>query len=193
MTFNAKQRVAIENWIGTAAPLKGDFFRSVERRYMDPEDVLSGKGTAKGGGRFAAMGMSAVYLSTTDAGASKEITARKSRLGGAAQISTARYPRVIFAVAVALDRSLRLDDLKSSAIGILIAERCLNRDDLTQSMEVATILEKAGIQGVVFPSVVEGGDDNLVVYVVNCAPPALQIQNEDEFVQEAKRIATKRK
>jgi RES domain-containing protein len=193
LTFNAKQRAAIEIWIGSAVPLKGDFFRSVERRYMEPEDVLSGKGTAKGGGRFAAVGMSAVYLSTTDPGASKETTARKSRLGGAAQISTAKYPRVIFAVAVVLDRLLRLDDLKSSVVGTLIAERCLNEDDLTPSMEVATILEKAGIQGVVFPSVVEGGDDNLVVYVANCMPAALQIQNEDEFVQEVKRIAAKRK
>ncbi len=44
LTFTAKQRAAIESWMGTAAPLKDDFFRSVERRYMDPDDVLSGKG-----------------------------------------------------------------------------------------------------------------------------------------------------
>jgi hypothetical protein len=39
----------------------------------------------------------------------------------------------------------------------------------------------------------KGGDDNLIVYVANCDPGALQIQNEDEFVQEAKKMVTKRR
>jgi hypothetical protein len=45
VTFNAKQQTAIERWIGRPTPLKGVFFRSVEYRYMDPIDVLSGAGT----------------------------------------------------------------------------------------------------------------------------------------------------
>lgn len=192
MSFSAKQRAAIENWIGTASPLKADFFRSVERRWIDPEDVLSGKGTAVSGGRFAARGTLAVYLSTTDAGASKETTARKSRLGGAAQINTAKYPRIVFAVAVALDKVLRLDDLKSSEPENLIMNACLDKDDLAASMEVATQLVEAGIQGLIFPSVVEGGDDNLVIYIANCSPVSLEIHNKREFLEVAKKIATKR-
>jgi len=35
-------------------------------------------------------------------------------------------------------------------------------------MELAEHLQKTGVQGLVFPSVVEGGDDNLVVYLANC-------------------------
>ena len=192
MTFTAKQRAAIESWIGTAAPLEDDFFRSVERRYMDPEDVLSGEGTALSGGRFAAGGTGAVYLSSSDAGASKETTARKSRLGGAAQINTAKYPRIVFAVAVALNRVLRLDDLKSSEPGNGIRNACLDKDDLAASMEVATQLVKAGIQGLIFPSVVEGGDDNLVVYIANCSPVSLEIHNKKQFLEEARKIAKKR-
>lgn len=193
MTFTAKQRTAIESWIGTAASIEDTFFRSVERRYMDPSQVLNGKGTAASGGRFAAVGMRAVYLSTTDSGASKETTARKSRLGGSAQINTAKYPRIVFAVAIKLDRVLRLNDLGSSGAGGVVKDACLNKDDLAASMEIATQLEKAGVQGLIFPSVVEGGDDNLIVYLANCLPAALRIQNEDEFIEEAKKIATKRK
>jgi hypothetical protein len=56
----------------------------------------------------------AVYLSETDSGASKEITARRARLGRAAQISTDKYPRVVYAVAVNLKRALDLSALGSS-------------------------------------------------------------------------------
>lgn len=81
----ANQRAAVERWIGQAVSLDGEYFRSVEFRYMDPTDVLSGAGTRAHGGRFAAVGMGAVYLSATDSGAGKEVTARKARLGGASR------------------------------------------------------------------------------------------------------------
>jgi RES domain-containing protein len=80
LTFNARQRAAIKRWMGQAVPLKGIYFHSVEYRYMDPADVLSGAGTRAHWGRFAAIGIHAVYPSATDSGASKEITARKARL-----------------------------------------------------------------------------------------------------------------
>jgi hypothetical protein len=82
LRFSAKQHTAIKRWISRDVALKGLFFRSVEYRYMDPVDVLSGAGTRIHGGRFVPVGTRAVYLSTTDSGASKEVTARKSRLGG---------------------------------------------------------------------------------------------------------------
>jgi RES domain-containing protein len=78
LRFNSKQRAAIRRWIDQSVPLKGIYFRSVEYRYMDPRDVLSGAGTRTHGGRFAAVGTRAVYLSATDSGASKEVTARKA-------------------------------------------------------------------------------------------------------------------
>lgn len=193
MTFTAKQCAAIEGWIGTATSVEDTFFRSVERRYMDPDAVLSGEGTVASGGRFAAVGVRAVYLSTTDTGASKEMTVRKSRLGGSAQISTAKYPRIVFAVTTKLQRVLRLDDLGSSGPGGDVRKACLEENDLAASVDVATQLEKAGIQGLIFPSVVRGGDDNLIVYVTHCELGALHIQNEDEFIQQAKKMVTKRR
>lgn len=192
MIFTAKQRAAIESWIGTADLIEDTFFRSVERSYMDPDDVLSGEGTVASGGRFAAVGVRAVYLSTTDSGASKETTARKSRLGGSAQISTAKYPRIVFAVTTKLQRVLRLEDLGWSGPGGDVRKACLEENNLAASVDVATQLQKAGIQGLIFPSVVPGGDDNLIVYVGNCEDGALQIQNKEYFIEGARKIASKR-
>lgn len=52
MTFNARQQRAIKRWMSRAATMTGLFFRSVEYRYMDPSDVLSGAGTRAYGGRL---------------------------------------------------------------------------------------------------------------------------------------------
>jgi RES domain-containing protein len=104
LTFSPDELAAIEGWTKRARPLAGLFYRSVEYRFMDPSDVLSGKGTELYGGRFAAMGTRAVYLAGSDDTASREVLARKKRLGNDAQISLAKYPRIVFAVAVSLHR-----------------------------------------------------------------------------------------
>lgn len=59
-------------------------------------------------------------------------------------------------------------------------------------MELARELISAGIQGLVFPSAV-GGDDNLVVYRVNCGRKALSLQNEREVIDQVRRIAGRHK
>ena len=192
LTFNAKQQAAIKHWVSRAVPLKGLFFRSVEYRYMDPLDVLSGAGARAHGGRFAPVGASAVYLSMTDSGASKEVTARKSRLGGVGQISIDKYPRVVYAVAVDLKKALCLSALGSSQAAEALKTACLEKDHLSASMELAGELITAGIESLLFPSVV-GGDDNLVVYRVNCGRRALSLKNEREVIDQVRRIAGRHK
>ena len=192
MTFNAKQHTAIERWIGRAAPLKGVFFRSVEYRYMDPIDVLSGAGARAHGGRFAPVGTRAVYLSVTDSGASKEVTVRKSRLGGVGQISIDKYPRVVYAVAVDLQKALSLTTLGPSQAAEAVKTACLDKEDLNASMELAGELIAAGIEGLLFPSVV-GGDDNLAVYHANCGRKTLTLKNEREVLDQVRRIASRLK
>jgi hypothetical protein len=124
---------------------------------------------------------------------SKEVTARKARLGGAAQISTDKYPRVVYAVAVNLKRALDLSALGSSQAGEAVRLACLNNADLADSMELSHELEAEGVQGLLFPSVV-GGDDNLVVYRANCGhPSALALQNEQQVIDQAKQIAARYK
>jgi RES domain-containing protein len=176
--------------MGRVAPLKGIYFRSVEYQYMDPRDVLSGRGAQRYGGRFAPVATRAVYLSATDAGASKEVTARKTRLGGSAQISTDKYPRVVYAIAVNLKKALDLSGLGASQIGEEVRRACLAENDLSSSMELGNVLVAEGIEGLIFPSVV-GGDDNLVVFQSNCGRSALTIQNEQQVIDQAKRIAEK--
>jgi len=158
---------------------------------MDPDLVLNGAGTQRNGGRFAPVGTRAVYLSATDSGASKEVTARKARLGGSAQISTDRYPRVVFAVAVDLKRLLDLSELGRSRSAEAVKKACLNIDNLSASMELGSMLVAEGIQGLLFPSAI-GGDQNLIVYKANCGKKALTIPNEKDVIEEAKRIASKR-
>jgi RES domain-containing protein len=157
---------------------------------MDPADVLRGAGTRTHGGRFAAVGTRAVYLSATDSGASKEVTARKARLGGAAQISTEKYPRVVYAVEVNLKRTLDLSALGFSQTANAIRAASLAKNDLAASMDLAQELGTKGIQGLLFPSVV-GGDNNLVVYLANCSAKALTLNNEQQVIEQAKRIAAK--
>ena len=104
MTITPDELAAIEGWTKRARPLTGVYYRSVEYRYMDPADVLSGKGTELYGVRFAEVGTRAVYLAGSDDTASREVLARKKRLGDEAQITLEKYPRVVFAVSVSLLR-----------------------------------------------------------------------------------------
>jgi RES domain-containing protein len=162
----------------------------VEYRYMDPDEVLSGVGTAAVGGRFAPLGTLAVYLSVTDSGTGTELLARKARLGGSPQVTLDKYPRVVFGVQVELNRVVDLSTGYIPSELTNMRDRCLSPDALDTSMTVAAELIAARVQALIFPSVV-GGTDNLVVYLANCGPGALKIQHANELISKAKRIAAK--
>ena len=81
MIFDSNDLDAIAAWAATAKPLKGIYYRSVEYRYMDPQEVLSGRGAALYGGRFASVGTRAVFLAESDSAASGEVLARNSASG----------------------------------------------------------------------------------------------------------------
>jgi RES domain-containing protein len=157
---------------------------------MDPDEVMSGAGTAAVGGRFAPIGTRAVYLSATDSGTGIELLARKERLGGSPQVTVDKYPRIIFLVEVRLDRALDLSMRSVPRKLLALRDRCLLPDVLIDSMDLAAELIGAKVQGLIFPSVV-GGADNLVVYLSNCGRAALNIHNAEELISKAKRMATK--
>jgi RES domain-containing protein len=190
LSLSRAERTALLDWIASAEPLRGTYFRSVEYRYMDPDEVLSGAGTAALGGRFAPVGTLAVYLSATDSGTVTELLARKARLGGSPQITIDKYPRVVFGVQVELNRVIDLSTGYIPPELTNMRDRCLSPDALDTSMAVAAELIAARVQALIFPSVV-GGADNLVVYLANCGPGALEIQNANELISKAKRIAAK--
>ena len=187
MIFNSDELDTIAAWAATAKPLKGIYYRSVEYRYMDPKEVLSGKGAALYGGRFASVGTRAVFLAESDGGASGEVLARKQRLGGNAQITLEKYPRIVFGVSVSLERVL--DFTKRGLPPNLLAVRhnCLAPDDLTASMELGDLLKARSVQGLVFGSAV-GTGKNLIIYLEHCPADALEIHNAAELMKKMRQI-----
>jgi RES domain-containing protein len=180
LTFAPDELAAIEGWTKKARPLAGLFYRSVEYRFMDPGEVLSGKGTELYGGRFAAAGTRAVYLAGSDTTASQEVLARKKRLGNASQITLAKYPRVVFALSVSLQRVVTLLRKPRSRALMQLRESCLSPDDLTRSQDLGEALVAAGIQGLLFPSVA-GPGRNLIVFLENCSALSLALHNADDM------------
>lgn len=92
------------------------------------------------------------------------------------------------------ERHRSLSDLTAvpaSAVLKSLSKICLAPNDLAASMELVEHLQKAGVQGLVFPSVAAGGDDNLVVYIANCKPGSLKLENEAELIAQAKLISSR--
>ncbi len=187
MIFSSDELSAIAEWAATAEPLKGDYYRSVEYRYMDPQEVLSGRGAALYGGRFASVGTRAAFLAESDSAASGEVLARKKRLGGSPQITLDKYPRIVFGVSVSLERVLDLFKRGFPKKLVPVRQRCLAPDDLTPSMELGDLLRARSIQGLVFRSAV-GRGKNLVVYLEHCAASALEIHNAAELMKKMRQI-----
>ena len=187
MIFNSDELDAIVAWAETAKPLKGIYYRSVEYRYMDPSEVLSGRGAALYGGRFASVGTKAVFLAESDGAASGEVLARKQRLGGSAQITLEKYPRIVFGVSVSLKRVLDFTNRGLPQKLVPIRQNCLAPDDLTPSMELGDLLRARSIQGLIFRSAV-GRSRNLVVYLEHCLPNALEIHNASELMKKMRQI-----
>lgn len=155
---------------------------------MNPTEVLSGMGTQTYGGRFATVGTRAVFLAGSDETATREVLARKKRLGNTSQITLAKYPRVVFAVSVTLQKVLTWLPKPRSMALIKIRDSCLAVDDLTRSQELGQRLLAAGVQGLLFPSVV-GTGRNLIVYPENCGPSSLTLHNADQMKDRIAEIA----
>jgi len=62
VSLTPEELAELRRWIKTARPLRGTYYRSVEYRFMNPDEVLNGRGAALYGGRFAELGTKAVYL-----------------------------------------------------------------------------------------------------------------------------------
>lgn len=185
MSLTEDELTELERWIETARPLQRIYYRSVEYRFMNPDEVLNGRGAELYGGRFAEVGTRAVYLAESDAAASNEVLARKRRLGGQSQITIDKYPRIVFGVDVSLQRVVSWLRRPRSVTLATVRQACLDKDDLACSKEVGELVRKADIQAIRFPSVA-GRGRNLIVYSANCGPGALNVRNADQL---KKRIA----
>lgn len=165
-----------------ASPLERSFFRSVEMRHAHPDDVLSGEGTRRNGGRFARPGVRAVYLAGDEETALCEVTARKQRLAGHSQIQLTDYPRVTYVVRVRLKRHIDLAARRTEPeIGELVSA-CL-ASDIRLSQAVGETICDAGVQGIVYPSAVpECKGTNLVAFPDILPSPELKLVNRDRVI-----------
>jgi RES domain-containing protein len=191
LSLTVGEQTALRSLIKRSQSLSATYFRSVERQFMDPTEILNGRGTELYGGRFAPTGTRGVYLADSDAGASAEVLARKKRLGGAPQISLDKYPRVVFAVEVELDRVISL--ARKPRNTVLTSIWTKSRDsDIAYSQEVGELLAGAGIQGLLFKSVV-GVGTNLLVFLDNCYPTQLKVRQLAETIDKFRQIGSAHK
>jgi RES domain-containing protein len=171
--------------IAEATSLKGDFFRSVAFRYFHPDDVISGEGTRLHGGRFVPVGVRAVYASLEEETALREVTSRKSALGGRSQISVGEYPRMTYVLSVATNRNLDLAATLPSELANVV-RLCLHGPGHSVSQELAAIWISEDIESVVFPSAT-GVGRNVAVYLANAGAGSIMVRNRAEVLAALRR------
>lgn len=187
MKLTPKQRRLLDNLAASAAPLTGVFFRSVEFRWVHPDDVMSGAGAAKLGGRFAAIGTRALYVSDSEETLLQEIAGRKRRLGGKALIDLDKYPRVTFRIDLKLDRHISFADTPPKRDFQRMRRQCLDVDNLAASQAVGSYLAGLGVEAILYPSVA-GTGANMVVFIENTRRGQVVLFNRTQIIEEFARL-----
>jgi RES domain-containing protein len=189
--LTSKQCQLLDGLTGEARPLSGTFFRSVEFRWMHPDDVMSGAGAAKLGGRFVPTRTIALYGSDSEETLLDEITSRKSRLGGKALIDIDKYPRVIFRIDLKLKRHISFANIFPNKELEKIRRQCLNRNELAPSQSVGLYLKDQGVQAIVYSSVASAGK-NVVVFLENTGPGEVILFNRSKVLAQISRLRSVR-
>jgi RES domain-containing protein len=181
-------RAALDVLAGAAKPFENDCFRSVELAYGYPDDVVSGEGTRLHGGRFVPQGMPAVHASLDEETGTREVSARKARLGGRAQIRLKDYPRLTYVISVTGEKCVDFRPVdRSTVLGQTLAA-ALDLSDLTDSQVVGQYLVGKGVQAAVVPSIV-GPGANIVVFIDARPRPKIEIRNREEILEAIQRLA----
>jgi hypothetical protein len=126
-----------------------------------------------------------VYASLEEETALREVTARKSALGGRNQISVGEYPRMTYILSVATNRNLDLAATLPSELANVV-RLCLRGPGYSASQELAAIWISEGIDSVVFPSVT-GAGRNVAVYLANAAAGSVVVRNRAEVLAALRR------
>ena len=186
MRLGRAARKQLAELITGATSLHGDFFRSVAFRYIHPDDVISGEGTRLHGGRFVPVGVRAVYASLEEETALREVTTRRSSLGGRSHISVGEYPRMTYILSVATNRNLDLAATLPSELANVV-RFCLRGPGYSLSQELAASWISEGIDSVVFPSAT-GVGRNVAVYLANAAAGSVVVRNRAEVLAALRRL-----
>ena len=177
----------LDHLAGEASPLTGTFLRSVEFRWMHPDQVISGAGAIKLGGRFVPVGTRAVYASDSEETLAREISVHKSRLSGKALIPIEKYPSVTFRIDLKVDRHVSLVNAFHDHDMEKVRQRCLNPASLGFSQRVGEYLQERGVQAILYASVT-GTGGNVVVFVENTKPGQVVIFNRAKVLSQISRL-----
>jgi RES domain-containing protein len=188
VTLPTGWRAALDLLFAAAGPFEESCFRSVELTWAHPDDVTSGEGTRLNGGRFAAKGTRAVYASLDEETATREATARKTRLGGRAQIELKDYPRVTYVISIEAKKCVDFRKIGNDAVVKDVLTAVSDPDDLGPSQEMGTYLTKEGINAAIFPSVA-GSGANIAALLDSHPTPQVTIANRDEILELLKNLA----
>ena len=181
-------RRALDLLCDSAAPFDESCFRSVELTFAHPDDVISGEGTRRNGGRFAAKGTRAVYASLDEETAMREVTARKTHLGGKAQIALKDYPRLTYVISVEVKKCVDFRNIGNDAVLEEVLAAARDPVDLGPSQDVGAYLAKKGIEAVLFPSVA-GGGANVAAFLDTDPPAKVVIANRKEILEGIRKLA----
>jgi RES domain-containing protein len=196
VSLAAAWHAALDESIRGAKPFEDRCFRSVEIAYGLPDDVTSGEGTRLHGGRFAPLGSRAVFASLDEVTATREVTARKARLGGRAQISLKDYPRFTYLISVEIEKCVDFRSVEpSSDMGRALAA-ALDPSDLRISQEMGRYLMSKGVQGALVPSVaapVAPQGANVIVFLDADPAPKIEIANREEILNAIADLARRMK
>jgi hypothetical protein len=127
----------------------------------------------------------AVYASLEEETALREVTTRKSTLGGRSQISVGDYPRMTYILSVATNRNLDLAATLPSELANVV-RLCLRGPGYHVSQEFAALRISEGIDGVVFPSAT-GTGRNVAVYLANAGEGSVVVRNRAEVLAALRR------
>lgn len=184
-------RPALDLFCASAALFEDSCFRSVELTWAHPDDVISGEGTRLNGGRFAAKGTKAVYASLDEETATREVTARKTRLGGQAQIALKDYPRLIYVISIEAKKCVDFRNVGNDAVLKDMLAAASDPDVLGPSQEVGAYLVEKGMDAVIFPSVA-GGGANIAAFLDSDPPAKVAINNREQILDALKNLANRK-
>lgn len=161
----------LQSFMGRVTDWSGEVYRSATPRYCRSNDMVSGLGSAKMGGRWNPPGdLQTVYASLDPETAMAESLATFRYYGWALYEA---MPRVFRALEVRLSAVLDLEDLPQPISGRLeaaLAEdwrvlQASGQESLSQAIGHAAF--EAGLEGLLVPSHARPGRTNLVAFIQN--------------------------
>jgi RES domain-containing protein len=183
-------RAALDPSCDSALPFDDSCFRSVELAWAYPDDVISGEGTRLKGGRFAAKGTKAVYASLDEETATREVTARKTRLSGLAQIALKDYPRVLYVIAIKAKKCVDFRNIGGNLVLKDVLSAASDPADLGPSQEVGSYLVEKGMDAVIFPSVA-GTGANIAAFLDADPPAKVAIENRAKILDALEKLGNR--